>query len=695
MKKTIIFFFIATTLVTIILLVWFSEGKFIANGSEENFNIFHSQKSAQYASSFWRSGGTGYKTSFLISTYPTFSILGWMEKMGMPAFIRQALLLSTLMILGMLSMYLLIKYGMNLENNVAVVGGIFYCLNIYTMTQIWKRFIYSHMFAWAYLPLFIYLWIKWISTKNFLWLFIFVVSSLFFSFAFSNPVFLLTIWTSAFVFVLVKLWSERKEIKKPIRTITYSLVGLFLWLIINIWWFIPTLTLGSTWTTQSGQTWEGDLSSLHAVSKYFPIWEIMLLRQSWYLGHENDWFDFYHNPFVYLISLIILFIAIQGFLKIKSFPYGKYLTVLAIVGLFISKGTSFPFGYTFFEILFSKFSLTVALRNSYEKFGIIWLLPYTVFFAIGFNGLFASFKKRQRYILKGVIILLSCGLLVLPIWNGDIFPEKQRFNIPDYYIEANNYLKSLPVVDNRIFTIPSSIELGRLTYSWGFYGVDPSDNLFEMEVLSIPKVSGFYPFYEILQKHLYERDTDKLLGLLGVENIILHKDDVGSKIDVSGIQNKIEKWESIKSKKDFDQLTVYSLDKGIVKPRVYAATSIKLVSSIEDGVKDILSGSLDTNDTIFFTEDSGIIPAVQNSTKPKIELDKHSLSWYTVDVKNAKGPFVLILNNTFDRSWQLTINNELIESHFIANGFLNGWVVDKDGDYTIEIKLVVWPALPF
>lgn len=695
MKNTIIFFFIATGLTAIILSVWFSEGKFIANGSEENFNIFYSQKNAREASSFWRSVGTGYKTSFLLPTYPTYAVLAGLETVAIPAFARQAALLATLMIVGMTGMYLLIRKGLNLDDTVAFIGGIFYLLNIYTMTQIWKRFIYAHMFAWGYLPLFTYLWIRWIDTRKKLWLLVFGASSLFFTFTFSNPVFLLTIWTPAIAFSLVKLWNERKNRIQFMSTIIASFIGLVLWLTVNIWWFLPNFTLGASWTTLTGQTWQSDLSSLHAVSKYFPIGEILLLRQSWYLGRENDWFNFYHHPFVYFISLLVLLITIWGVVKSKSFPYWKYLIVLAAVGLFVSKGTSSPFGYTFFEMLFSKFPISVALRNSYEKFGIVWLLPYAVFFAIGFNFLLHKFHKI-KYLVGSMILLLSLGLLVYPMWTSDIFPQRQRLNVPDYYIETNNYLKSLPVVDNRIFTIPSSGELDRLTYSWGFYGVDPSDSLFEMEVLSIPKVPSFHPFYEILQKRLYKENVDKLLGLVGVENIILHKDEVGPKIKVSiwDIQTKIEEW-NIASKKDFGQLTVYSLDKSMVKPRVWVARSIKSVPSMEVGVNDILNGSLDPSETVFILEDFGIVSDTQNFPKPQIGLHKHSPSRYTVNVKDAKGPYVLILNNTFDESWQLTVNSELIEPHFIANGFLNGWVVSKVGDYIAEIKLAVWPSLPF
>ncbi len=690
MKRVSLFLLAVLLVVTIILFSWFSEGKIVANGSEENWNIFHSQKSAEYATSFWRPVGTGFKGSFLMATYPTFAVLGKLENLGVPTFARQILLLGSLMTIGIFSTFLLLRLGFKLENTVAVIGGFFYSLNIYAMTQIWKRYVYSHMFAWAYLPLFIFLWIKWINTKRILWLLIFLISSLFFTLTFSNPVFLLTLWTPAFIFVLLQLLDYRKQKKQFINILLSSFVGLFLWIFINLWWLYPTLTLGSTWTTQTGQTWQSDLSSLHAVSKYFPIWEIVLLRQSWYLGHENDWFNFYHNPLIYFISLGVLFITIRGFIKSRQFTYWKYLTSVAIVGLFISKGTSYPFGYTFFEILFSKVSLTVALRNSYEKFGMVWLLPYAVFFAIGFNGLFPNLNKIQRYIAKGVIVLLSMGLLILPMWNGDIFPERQRLNIPNYYIEANNYLKNQNVVDSRVFSIPSSTELERIRYSWGFYGVDPSDNLFEMEVVSIPKIPGFFPFYELLQKHLYEDESDKLLGFLGVENIIFHRDNIYPEIDIVDTQNKIEKWKNIKSKKDIGQLTIYTLNENIVKPRVYVATSLVTTSSIEEGIKSILDGKIDINDFVF-TTDKTINLNTQNSVKPAIKLQKISHTKYKIDVSGAKGPFILVLNNTFDYSWEVTVNKEIINTHFIVNGFANGWILSKEGDYSVEINLTVWP----
>lgn len=691
MKKTVIFFFAALVIVSIIIFSWFYEGKIIANGSEENFSIFHSQKNAEYALSFWRSVGIGYKVSFLRATYPAFTILGFLERMEMPAFARQALLLATLMLVGIFSTYLLIKKAFNLGYVEASAGAIFYFLNLYSLTQVWKRFIYSHMFAWAYLPLFSFLWIKWINAKKIIWLFLFLTSSLFFSFAFSNPVFLLAIWTPALIFVLCNLWSERKSKKRFLYTLISSLTGVVLWALVNIWWLYPTLTLGSNWTNQTGQTWQIDFGSLQAVSRDFPLWEILLLRQGWYLGRANDWFDFYHNPLIYLLSLAVLFLVVLGFIKSKGFAYRKYLTILALVGLFISKGTNFPFGYIFFKFLFSNFSLTMALRNSYEKFGIVWLLPYAIFFAIGFGKLFNRFSYK-RLMLGSLILVSSFGILVYPMWTGAIFPpEKHRLNIPNYYIEANEYLKKQTLTDRRIFHIPSLIEGGRLTYSWGFMGEDPSDNLFDLEVVSKPGTLGFDHVYRLMHKYLFEKTTPRLMGFLGIENMLLHKDNISPRININDTQQKLEQWEGVVNKKEFGKLIIYTFDKKFVKPRVYIATTIKVVPSVEEGIKGILNGSIDTSSGIFIVNKSLTVSNIQSTVKPEVKFKKLSSILYGVNIKNAKGPFILVLNNTFDKAWQLTIDKKPIEQHFIANDLVNGWVINKEGNFTAEIKLLVWP----
>lgn len=689
-KKNILLFLIPI-ISAIIIFSWFYEGKIVSNGSEEDLNIYHLQKNAEYYSSFWYPVGTGFKTPFHIVRYPTFFTLGLLEQTGMPPYLTQAVLLWILMVTGISTMYLLLRKAFNMTWQVSLLGSLFYLLNIFSMTQVWKRFLYQGIFAWAYLPLFLLLWIKWIESKKKLWLFIFAFTSIFFAYTFSQPANLMTIWIPAGIFVLIKLWQSRFKRKEAAITILTSIVGFVLWSLVNIWWLYPMLALGSTWTETTGQTWESDLSSLHAVSKSFPIWEVLLLRQSWYLSPENDLGSFYQNPLIILISVLILFFVILAIVKLKNYPYRGFVLSLAFVGFFISKGTSFPFGYTFFYLLFSNFPLTTALRNSYEKFGLVWLVSYTILFAFGFSKFLSFLKPKRGYLFGGIILFLILGVLVAPLWTGGLFPQKHRLNVPQYYSEANSYLSNQPHLPNRVFHIPFLLDLERVIYTWGYIGQDPSQNLFEFESATTPKIPYFHRSIEILPEFLSNKNFPEILGLFSVSNVILHKDSIYPKINIEESIKIIESWEGIGNKKEFGQLVIYSLDKPLVRPRIYVATYVIPVTSIEDELTEVISSNIGTATPVFIEGETPEIMNIQIKNVPKITFKKISNDLYFVDVKGSTEPFILVLNNTFDNLWQTEIDNQLINKHFMVNGFANAWLIEKTGDYQVDIRLKVWP----
>lgn len=681
-------------LVTLIIIFsWFKEGKIISNNSEENLNIFHSQAYARLSQTVWYPAGTGFKTGFSISRHPTLAVLGILERMGISASLIQAILLSVFMMIGMFSMYLLINRGLNFSHSVSLIGSIFYNLNIYSMTQIWKRFLYAHMVAWVYLPLFLFLWIKWIDSKRIIWLFLFLLTSVFFSYTFSQPAFLITIWAPAGIFVLVKSWQSRLRINEVITTFLRSMIGLILWCLVSLWWLYPMLTLGSTWTQTvketTGEDWLYSFNSLQAVSKDFPIREVLLLRQSWYLSSTNDFGSYYLNPIIFLINLLPLLFVVLAIFKFKEYPYRKFLITLAFVGLFISKGTNFPFGYTFFHLLFSNLMFTTAFRNSYEKFGLVWLLVYTIFFAIGFSKFLSTLKPKRINLYGGTLLFLILGLLVLPIWSGSLFPQKHRVFVPKYYDEANNYLNNQS--EDRLFHIPFLLESENSIYSWGYVGGDPAYILFNLESTTSPKIPLYHRVYELLPMYLNDKQFPKILGLLGVENVILHKDILYPKINIEETIKNIEGWEGVDQKKEFRELMIYRLKKELVRPRIYIATSVISVKSIEDGLIQIISNTIDTSRPIFNTGKMPEIAAAQFKNLPKITFTKISNDQFLVRVKEGMEPFILVFNNTFDESWELRIDNQIIDKHFIVNGFANGWWVEKKGDYNIDIKLKVWP----
>ena len=528
---------------------------------------------------------------------------------------------------------------------------------------------------------------KWIVNYQFKWLLVFLLSSFFFSYTFAHPAYLLTFWIPAAVLVLIRAWDFRKDSKRLLKLLGISLLGFISWAIVNVWWLYPTLLLSRSWTDENISGWQGNFNSLLAVSKSFPINEILLLRQSWYLGHGNDWYDFYHNPLVYLISICILAVAVLGFIKLKKNKYRKYLAVLALIGLFISKGTNFPLGYSFYHFLFSFFPMTAALRNSYEKFGLVWLLPYAIFFSYGVYWIFLKIKNRYKKMLFLTLTLfLSCIVLVYPMWNGDIFPSKHRVEVPYYYDRANNFLNSHNV--DRAFHIPFTTDAIKITYDWGYVGEDPSENMFDAENLASPNAPLYDKTQKLLPSFLEKKNFPNILGLLGAEYIIFQKDIIYPKIDLIKTQKQIESWQGVKKVQTFDKLNLYSLDPKIVKPRIYASGNIIRINSLTEALNQVVIDEWDIN-SVFTLQDIGV--ELKNNLTPRLSYVKLSATRYKVSIRGSLNSYILIFSNTYDELWKAKINNQIISKHFIVNGFANGWLINKEGDYDIEIILKVWP----
>jgi hypothetical protein len=52
----------------------------------------------------------------------------------------------------------------------------------------------------------------------------------------------------------------------------------------------------------------------------------------------------------------------------------------------------------------------------------------------------------------------------------------------------------------------------------------------------------------------------------------------------------------------------------------------------------------------------------------------------------ASGPFVLVLSETFDNGWIATADNQILRTHFVVNGYANGWLVENGGPHDITIS---------
>ncbi len=88
---------------------------------------------------------------------------------------------------------------------------------------------------------------------------------------------------------------------------------------------------------------------------------------------------------------------------------------------------------------------------------------------------------------------------------------------------------------------------------------------------------------------------------------------------------------------------------------------------------------------LFFSPEYFFIPN-QNET-PEIIVTKKSSTKYLVDIKGSTKPFLLRFSESFNSLWQATIDDEVLP-HIPANGVMNGFPVNKQGDFRIVVEFI-------
>jgi hypothetical protein len=91
------------------------------------------------------------------------------------------------------------------------------------------------------------------------------------------------------------------------------------------------------------------------------------------------------------------------------------------------------------------------------------------------------------------------------------------------------------------------------------------------------------------------------------------------------------------------------------------------------------------NGESFVNADNLLSSNQQNNTS--ITYKEINPTQYTVHV-NSSAPFYLIFSESYDNGWVATVNGQQIpdQYHFTANGYANGWYINKTGTYTITLE---------
>lgn len=656
--KHMILIFLGVALLTVVS--WFSWGYLLAGG-EESFSYF-SGRDPLSISWFWvERGTTGFLTSFEIVRLPIQILIHFAIEIGISPWFLQASIFSLLVFIGMYGVYELSKtlIEMKKRNYVALYAALFYYLNLFTMSQVLRRFIYAGIFTWAYLPIFLYFWIKYIYSGKLKYITVFLVTSLIFSPSFTHPAFLFVIWFPPVIYTIYRLIDEKEHQKRVIILIRTA--SLFLsWIIVNIWWIylylkLSFVSLNNSFSTNLG--WESNLSSLEGVSKYFSAFDLLLLKQKFYFESFSYWdFEFYKTLPFYISAIFVLGVFFYGVRKYKGGKNYRYLLFLALFSWFISKGTSAPFGIHFFRFLFKNFSFMGMLRNSYEKFGSVWVLSYSIFFALGLHLLSLKFSIKYRIIFTAFVLFTACGTLVYPMWTGEIFSRGLKVKVPKHYTEMNDYINSLGE-DGRILMLPIKRGYG-ITFMLGdreYSGTSPVRSFFDNTVLNFEFNND--KFIDLVEKYIGGEDIYKDLEELNIQYILLNEDYLTSEdlsdfpITLKKSEEILEEYSKIEYLKSFGSLSLYryiSADEYLGSP---------------------------------FSSDSDVVNIAYTKVNP---------TRYVLTISNTGKPFELVLKSTFNDLWVAESENTVFK-HYKAHNYANGWKIDKEGDFEMEVYYSVWP----
>lgn len=626
----------------IITTAWFHSGKMLAGG-EEGIPFYDASRVAKLYSSAWYSTGTGYLIPVILPRAPLFFVVQFLQSIFVP-WITQAIVYFSLIFSAFVSMHTLCK---RITNNsfAAFIASLFYFFNLYSMTQVWGRFLLTNFFAWAYLPLALFLWIKIIEEKKPKWIVFFLLSSLVFCYSYGMPAMLIVLWVPLLSFLLVKLFTIRNKYGEIKKIVIKCTVTITFWIVINSWWMFPYIKLSeSSFSTLTNP--KSNLDSLTGVSQYFPNTTLFLLRQNYLLGPESTLFYFYSNPVIYIGSIVILLVCLYGALTFRKNKFFPFLIITFTIAWFLSKGTNFPLGTVFYSTLFHIFPFTTSLRNSYEKVGILFLLFYAIFFGIGIASIY---KKTGSKIL---ITLISLGFVILvwPLLTGQIF-KKLSVEIPTYYKETNDFINSQN--HGRILILPI-IPGDGVQYIWpsGKYtGLEASEFLFDKPAVSkILRAQYFDRAYlSLYEKFVNGKDYNEILNNMDIRYIILHNDLNSTSSGAStSAQAKatLDNNPRVKLLKKFGELSVYRYD----------------------------------------VKEKGLF-AVRGSNAPKISYKKINNTRYFVFVDNAIKPYDLIFKETYSDFWHARISNNILINHTIFDNYSNMWHIEKTGSYVIEVSL--------
>lgn len=617
-------------LIGLITITWF-RGDFLIDHGDQFFPISPVEDFKRYSlySSWCHLWAIGYPLGGGIAGF-FYYIFPLITKLGVSLVTSEKLLYYFIFSLAGVSVYTLVD-SLDLANKrlVGLTAALAYLFNFYPLFSFWSSLI-ALAFFYASAPLLLAFYIKLLATGKkryfFGWL---LVATFIFSPATVNPGYIIVLgFIHLLYLVFHNLFSSNKKTAK--QSLGLSITLFIFWLLFNVWWILPAISnITRAFIGSGAASAAGSVGILQDISLFTSFLNLFRFFGPWtfYSHLVGDpyfpWNEIYFSLFFIILSFLGPIIALLALLKKRKSPYLLYFGFLFVSGLFLMKGVHQPFeAINRFIVL--KIPYFTVFRNSYEKFGVVALLGYSVLVGFGFGYLFQFLKRRLKNSFFSALILLSLcflmfGLYMWPFWTGDLIygggqiKPGARIRIPQFYYQAQEWLKTKKN-EFRLLSLPHQ---DGVAYRWehGYVGSDdPIMHLFQRPIITTfdPRDNLMRPYLELLFVIFQESNQQEQLYLAAISNIkyiLVHHDLIYEintpqpEITTEKVEDILASNKNIQKEASFGKIDFYQIPEEYFLPLFYIPKKIIYISGGLDALpKPTTLADFDIRSAIFLSE---------------------------------------------------------------------------------------------
>ncbi len=495
--------------------IWFSSGSLM--GAGESGLPFYSLLWHTIASEYsWKLTLLGNANGITTGSFPLYWFLSRFVLLGVPNFLIQAFFFFTILSCAGIGIFLLSRLlfkELPTKYHLLAVG--FYWFNPATLVNVWSRFLNNYMVFFALLPLALYLFIKGLEKRSYIYALSIGLVTAGFSYALTAVPFNLILWmlfalvTAYYAYLNNRVWFY----------LQYFLIALLSYCLINAWWigqfFSYLYSTSGTVSINDFFSSSGNLGTLDSLSQKLGLLinTLRFMHSTYYLD-KSTYTAFYTTAPMVLLEFSITFLILGVIFRYRRHGSVLLLAIIYFLGLYLTKGNQTPFG-DLFQIAFLYISALQVFRNPFEKFSFLLSLTAAPLFSFAIYHLGQHYLKHQQKIYL-LAVLWLVGIWGSFYWSGLLFTRKDgnsnqlvsyQTEVPEYYQKTNQWLEGQG--DNfRFVVLPIGGE--GMSYAWpkSYSGIELSASLFQ-----IPNISynTSVPFYNDLVHELVQYQSDRQL----------------------------------------------------------------------------------------------------------------------------------------------------------------------------------------